>query len=150
MKFYIVIALQILAISLALPINESMPPPIGAIASLIGKEAPLIAKEAPKLIKGVEKAIPKITKEVPKITKNAPRLSNEMKKALSKLSHAYVLIVHVLWTDTSILCSNCDQIVKLFKQNGVHADTVAKQLHLPTDVVKTAWEVYQATGKCQG
>jgi hypothetical protein len=59
-------------------------------------------------------------------------------------------IVYILSIDTSLMCSDCDQIVKLFKQNGVHADTIAKQLHLPADVVKAAWEVYQATGKCQG
>jgi hypothetical protein len=59
-------------------------------------------------------------------------------------------ITYILTIDASIMCSDCDKIVTLLKQNGVHADNVAKQLHLPTDVVKTAWEVFQVTGKCQG
>jgi hypothetical protein len=93
MRFSLAIILQVLAISaIALPIDESvsMPPPIGAIAGLIGKEAPLIAKEAPK----IGKEIPKIIKEVPKITKTRPKLTKELEKALSKLSHGYELQYH--------------------------------------------------------
>jgi hypothetical protein len=90
MKFPIVIVLQVLAISaMALPIDESieMPPPVGAIANLLGKEVPAIAKEAPRIVKEV----PKIVKEVPKITKAHPKLTKELEKALSKLGHAYEL-----------------------------------------------------------
>jgi hypothetical protein len=160
MKFTIVVVLQVLAIStMALPIEETieMPPPVGAIASLIGKEAPVIAKEAPKLIHEAEKIIPKIVKEAPKITKEAPKvtktlpkLSKDMEKALSHLKSSYVPILTTVATiDTDMIYRDCGQIVNLFRQNGVHADDVAKKLHLPTDVVKTAWEVFQITGKCQ-
>jgi hypothetical protein len=123
------IVLGLLSASLALPINDaaSMPPPVGAIAQLLGKEAPLIAKEtpkiikeAPKIVKGIEKILPKITKEAPKIAKgapkakSAPKLSNEMKKVLSQLSHGYGC--HSLyscdqmltfWAVTAIKLSNC-------------------------------------------
>ena len=59
-------------------------------------------------------------------------------------------IVHVLVADNNKICRDCDQIVNLFKQSGVHADTVANKLHLPKDVVQVAWDVFQATGKCSG
>src|ERR1700753_4306522 len=110
MKFSLAIILQMLAVlAMSLQVEESisMPPPIGAIASLIGKEAPLIGKEAPKIIKEV----PKIVKEVPKVTKVHPKLTKELEKALSKLSHAYELQrPFCLCANANVICSDCDQI----------------------------------------
>jgi hypothetical protein len=57
--------------------------------------------------------------------------------------------IHVLAINADIRNSECGQIVQLFRQNGVNADTVSKKLHLPKDVVQAAWDVFQATGKCQ-
>ena len=164
MKPYIVLGL--LSASLALPINDatSMPPPVGAIAQLLGKEAPLIAKEAPKIIKeapkivkGIEKILPKITKEAPKVAKeapkvakSAPKLSNEMKKALSKLSHGYrrnglysCEQMLTFWAVTAIKLSNCSGKTEPMPM------PFRKKCICPGEVVQAAWEVFQATGKCQ-
>ena len=59
-------------------------------------------------------------------------------------------IITVLAVNTNVICSDCDKIVTLLKQSGVHVDTVANKLHLPKDVVEAAWDVFQATGKCSG
>jgi hypothetical protein len=56
----------------------------------------------------------------------------------------YILVIHA-----NVMDSDCNQIVQLLRQNGVNADSVSKKIHLPKAVVEAAWDVFQATGKCQ-